>query len=196
MIDDKKIESAKEEIYEDRFLLNGEEIVFNNDEKEEMFYKEDIKEAIGLGAKWGINELLKELFHPASEVPRNDNGKVLAFSKEIGYRKLYDMNDELDKTTCDTYQEMWEEQVYMFKLSDWIFVDELFDLTCYRSEGECFGHRWYKHQEYPFTLRYNNFLGIIGVSFNDGKDDTVMIKCVDELQHILFGLQLDSNLKI
>ena len=67
---------------------------------------------------------------------------------------------------------------------------------CYRSEGECFGHRWYKHQEYPFTLRYNNFLGIIGVSFNDGKDDTVMIKCVDELQHILFGLQLDSNLKI
>lgn len=68
--------------------------------------------------------------------------------------------------------------------------------TCYRSEGECFGHRWYKHQEYPFTLRYNNFLGIIGVSFNDGKDDTVMIKCVDELQHILFGLQLDSNLKI
>lgn len=37
MIDDKRIESAKEEIYEDRFLLNGEEIVFNNDEKEEMF---------------------------------------------------------------------------------------------------------------------------------------------------------------
>lgn len=64
------------------------------------------------------------------------------------------------------------------------------------SDGECFGHRWYKHQEYHFTLRYNNFLGICGVSFNDGKDDTVMIKSVDELQHILFGLQLDSNLKI
>ena len=125
---DKRIEEAKEEIYEDRFLLNGEEIVFNNDEKEEMFYKEDIKEAIGLGAKWGINELIKGLFHPASEVPRNDNGKVLAFSKEIGYRKLYDMNDELDKTTCDTYKEMWEEQVNIFHLSDWIFIDELFDL--------------------------------------------------------------------
>ena len=128
MIDEKKIEAAKEEIYEDRFLFNGEEIVFNNDEKEEMFYKEDIKEAIGLGAKWAINELLNGLFHPASEVPRNDNGKVLAFSKEFGNRKLYDMNDELDKTTCDTYQQMWEEQVNIFKLSDWIFVDELFDL--------------------------------------------------------------------
>ena len=68
--------------------------------------------------------------------------------------------------------------------------------TCYRSEGEFLGHKWYKHQEYPFTLRYNNFLGIYGVSFNDGKDDAVMIKCVDELQHILYGLQLDSNLKI
>ena len=128
MIDDKKIEAAKEEIYEDRFLLNGEEVVFDNDAKEEMFYKEDIKEAIGLGAKWAINEFLKDLFHPSSEVPRNDNGKVLAFSKECGYRKLYDMNDELDKTTCDTYQQMWEEQVSIFKLSDWIFVDELFDL--------------------------------------------------------------------
>ena len=128
MIDEKKIEAAIEEIYEDRFLLNGEEVVFDNDAKEEMFYKEDIKEAIGLGAKWGINDFLNDLFHHASEVPRNDNGKVLAFSKECGYRKLYDMNDELDKTTCDTYQQMWEEQVNIFKLSDWIFVDELFDL--------------------------------------------------------------------
>lgn len=68
--------------------------------------------------------------------------------------------------------------------------------ACYRSEGECIGHSWYKHQEYPFTLRYNNFLEIYAVSFNDGKDDAVMIKGVDELQHILFGLQLDSNLKI
>lgn len=46
MIDDKKIESAREEIYEDRFLLNGEDVVFDNDAKEEMYYKEDIKEAI------------------------------------------------------------------------------------------------------------------------------------------------------
>lgn len=105
MIDDKKIEAAKEEIYEDRFLLNGEEIVFNNDEKEEMFYKEDIKEAIGLGAKWGINELLKELFHPASEVPRNDNGKVLA-CKDVEYgdyiqyqlnRKYYITEEDMQK---------------------------------------------------------------------------------------------------
>lgn len=69
MIDDKKIETAKEEIYEDRFLLNGEEIVFNNDEKEEMFYEGDIKEAIGLGAKWAINEFLKNLWYQTNKEP-------------------------------------------------------------------------------------------------------------------------------
>lgn len=70
MIDDKKIESAKEEIYEDRFLLNGEDVVFDNDAKEEMFYKKDIKEAIGLGAKWMQEELLKDLWHPMKEEPK------------------------------------------------------------------------------------------------------------------------------
>lgn len=85
---------------------------------------EDFKD----GARWAINEFLKRLFHPAGEVPRNDNGKVLAFSKVFGNRKLYNMNAMLDETTCNTYQEMWEEQVYMFQLSDWIFVDELFDM--------------------------------------------------------------------
>lgn len=82
MIDDNKIEAAKEEIYEDRFLLNGEEIVFNNDEKEEMFYKEDIKEAIGLGAKWAINEFLKNLWHPASEAPKRRCNYLLLHYKD------------------------------------------------------------------------------------------------------------------
>lgn len=128
MIDDKKIDKAKEEIYEDRFLLNGKDIVFDNDEKEEMFYKEDIKEAIGLGIKWAINEFLKDLLHPASEVPCNDNGKVLAFSREFGFRKLYDMNAMLDVTTCNTYQQMWKKEVKAFRWSDWVFIEEFIDL--------------------------------------------------------------------
>lgn len=111
MIDDKKIEEAA-------FKINNG-----------ISLKDKLMRAIFIaGAKWGINELLKGLLHPASEVPRNDNGKILAFSRELGSRKLYNMNAMLDKTTCNTYQEMWEEQVYMFQLSDWIFVEELFDL--------------------------------------------------------------------
>ena len=126
MIDDKKIEAAKEEIYEDRFLLNGEEVVFDNDAKEEMFYKEDIKEAIGLGAKWAINEFLNdlnELLRPASEVPRNDNGKILAFSKANS-----NMNAMLNETVCYTYQKMWEIRVRAYTFTDWAFVEDLLDL--------------------------------------------------------------------
>ena len=123
MIDDKKIEAAKEEIYEDRFLLNGEEIVFDNDAKEEMFYKEDIKEAIGLGAKWAINEILKDLFHPASKVPRNDNGKVLAFSKVNS-----NMNAMLNETACYTYKEKQEIRVREYTFTDLLFVEDLLDL--------------------------------------------------------------------
>lgn len=131
MIDDKKIEAAKEEIYEDRFLLNGEEIVFNNDEKEEMFYEGDIKEAIGLGAKWAINEFLDDLnklIHPASEVPRNDNGKILAFSKVNSNKKLYDMNAMLNETACYTYQGKQEVRVREYTFTDLAFVEDLLDL--------------------------------------------------------------------
>lgn len=80
------------------------------------------------GAHWVINEFLKDSVHPASEVPRNDNGKVLAFSKVNSNIKLYDMNAMLNETCCDTYQEMWEEQVKLYRLSDYIFVEELFEL--------------------------------------------------------------------
>ena len=81
------------------------------------------------GAHWVINEeFLKDSVHPASEVPRNDNGKVLAFSKVNSNIKLYDMNAMLNETGCDTYQEMWEIRVRAYTFTDWVFVDELLDL--------------------------------------------------------------------
>lgn len=126
MIDDKKIEEAAR----DYINKNGYFVKYDEDPcvAIELAYKE--------GAKWAINEFIKDLLHPASEVPRNDNGKVLAYSKEHGYRKLYDMNDELDKTTCDTYQDMWNEEVKAYHLTDWIFIDELFDLITKGGENE------------------------------------------------------------
>ena len=92
---DKKIEEAKEEIYEDRFLLNGEEVVFDNDTKEEMFYKNDIKEAIGLGAKFAINEFIKDLWHAIDENPKKYH-KCLV---EVVYHRPLNMTDEIDYVT-------------------------------------------------------------------------------------------------
>lgn len=122
MIDDKKIEAAANKHIETEYAR------YNSGEVEEEMICLRGKDSFKEGAKWAINEFLKDLWHPASEVPRNDNGEVLAFSRIFCNRKLYNMNAMLDKTTCNTYLEMWEEQVYMFRLSDWIFVDELFDL--------------------------------------------------------------------
>ena len=114
MIDEKKIEAAKEEIYEDRFLLNGEEIVFDNDAKEEMFYKEDIKEAIGLGVKWAINELFKNLWHPVSEEPKK--GRVFLYKtifKGYGLNKIIDRNE-------------WKYIIKYKKAAQWLYIDDLF----------------------------------------------------------------------
>lgn len=125
---DKKIEAAQEEIFEDRFLLNGTDVVFDNDAKEEMFYEGDIKEAIKLGAKWMQEELLKDLWHPASEVPQIGRGRILAYSIDCHYRNLYNLYDVMSKTDCNTYQEMWELEVKAYRLDGWIYADELFDL--------------------------------------------------------------------
>ena len=120
MIDDNKIEAAKEEIYEDRFLLNGEEIVFNNDEKEEMFYKEDIKEAIGLGAKWAINEFLKDLWHPASEEP-------IEFAEVLAEAKITEsINTYLSFKRNDALFKNWAAYSLGANITRWLYIDDLF----------------------------------------------------------------------
>ena len=119
MIDEKKIESAKEEIYEDRFLLNGEEIVFNNDEKEEMFYKEDIKEAIGLGAKWAINEILKDLWHDIFN-ERIPHGKrvIVEYTSYGGiYYRSIKIPDDIQWVRGFSCEK---------RLMRWLYIDDLF----------------------------------------------------------------------
>lgn len=121
MIDDKKIEAAKEEIYEDRFLLNGEEVVFDNDAKEEMFYKEDIKEAIGLGAKWVQEEFLKDLWHPASEIP--SEGKHLI----VEYSITDTIKDYASLKRLDNSYIYWNWVSYFesANVTRWLYIDDL-----------------------------------------------------------------------
>ena len=116
MIDDKKIEASKEEIYEDRFLLNGEDIVFNNDEKEEMFYKEDIKEAIELGAKWGINEFLKNLWHQKEEEPEGYDELILLHYNVGNYYSLSQVKSF----------KSWKEFIDRAPIENWLYFDDLF----------------------------------------------------------------------
>ena len=81
------------------------------------------EEGFKKGAKWGINELLNGLFHPANEVPRNDNGKVLAFSKVNSNMKAI-----LNENACYTYKEKQEIRVREYTFTDLLFVEDLLDL--------------------------------------------------------------------
>ena len=118
MIDEKKIESAKEEIYEDRFLLNGEEIFFDNGEKEEMFYKDDIKEAIELGAKWAINEFLKDLWHDIFN-ERIPHGKrvIVEYTSDGGiYYRSIKIPDDIQWVRGFSCEK---------RLMRWLYIDDL-----------------------------------------------------------------------
>lgn len=116
MIDDKKIEDAKEEIYEDRFLLNGEEVVFDNDAKEEMFYEGDIKEAIGLGAKWAINEFLKDLWHQTNKEPEGYDEWILLHYNVGNYYSLSQVKEF----------KSWKGFVERAPIEKWLYLDDLF----------------------------------------------------------------------
>lgn len=66
-----------------------------------------------------------KIVHLVSEVPRNDNGNILALSDSE--TKLYNMNELMDKTNCTTYNEMWEQEVKKYHFKCWLFVKDFIE---------------------------------------------------------------------
>ena len=107
MIDNKKMEEAAR--------LDDEEYYDSLSDNDRCFFE--------YGFRRGYNRALKELLLPASEVPRNDNGKILAFSKVNS-----NMNAMLYETACYTYQGKQEVRVREYTFTDLLFVEDLLDL--------------------------------------------------------------------
>ena len=130
-MDEKKIEEAAEDIFEDKFLGNGEEIIFTNDEgcedyREEMYHDGQIKEAISLGAHWAIQEFLKGLWHPASEEPRNDYSDILVIRKlhrptTISPQLMLE-DIENDNTS---YKDEWNKVCDELQIKKYFYIDDL-----------------------------------------------------------------------
>lgn len=119
MIDDNKIETAKEEIYEDKFLGCGEMVeAFEDEDKMEMFDKEDIKEAIGLGAKWMQEEFLKDLRHQTNKEPKGyDEWILLHYIMNVGnYYSLAQVKEF----------KSWKGFVERAPIEKWLYIDDLF----------------------------------------------------------------------
>ena len=116
---EKKIEEAQEEIYEDRFLFNGEVIHFDNDDDEEMYYSGQIKEAIKLGANWALEQFLKDLWHPASEEPRE-------FAEVLAEAKITEsINTYLSFKRKDVLFKNWAAYSSGANITRWLYVDDL-----------------------------------------------------------------------
>lgn len=130
VLDNKKIEEAAQgaaDLYEQDLPIMS----YNEDTEvdgQHHFCQEFGAELFKDGVKWAINEFLKSLCHPASEVPQIGRGRVLVYSIDCGYRNFYNLYDMMSKTDCDTYQEMWEVEVKAFRLTGWIYAADLFDL--------------------------------------------------------------------
>lgn len=118
VFDDKKIEEAARgaaDLYEQDLPMMS----YNEDTEvdgQHHFCQEFGAELFKDGAKWAINEFLKDLWHPASEEPKE---KVPL----LYYRKHKFLPFMVDKHS-DVYD--WNALVCNFDITKWLYIDDLF----------------------------------------------------------------------
>lgn len=128
MIDDKKIEGAKDSIFNKHFLKNNEGMICIDHISEPVYLDYQIKQAIELGAKWAINEFLKNLFHPASEEPEKNRRCLI----RVVYHPNHEMLPDEERIEQSSFHDFgWYN--YDFKyigtnydIISWLYVDDLF----------------------------------------------------------------------
>lgn len=115
MIDDKKIEEATR----DYINKNGYFVKYDEDPcvDIEFAYKE--------GAKWAINEFLKDLWHPASEKPEGYDEWILIHYNVGNYYSLAQVKDF----------KSWKGFVERVPIENWLYIDDLFPKEGDKNEG-------------------------------------------------------------
>lgn len=114
MIDNNKLEEAKEKIFEKHFRNQNEEFVYIDHIKEPVYLDYQIKQALELGAKWAINELLKDLWHPANEVP--EIGRVIIMENYYPDGRIEFPSNWRKSTSCNPIEGNTKK---------WLYVDDL-----------------------------------------------------------------------
>lgn len=115
MIDDKKIEKAARQISEKVVDAKG----FDNSKPTHLAFSEGHVAGFKEGAKWAINEFLKDLWHPNTEEPR-EFAEVLAEAKITESIKTYisfKRNDALFKN--------WDAYSSGANITRWLYIEDL-----------------------------------------------------------------------
>lgn len=110
MIDDKKIEEAANKHIETEYAR------YNSGEVEEEMICLRGKDSFKEGAKWAINEFLKDLWHSASEEPEGYNEGILLRYNVGDYYSLSQVKDF----------KSWKGFVERAPIEKWLYLDDLF----------------------------------------------------------------------
>lgn len=120
MIDEKKIEETAQraaDLYEQDLPIMS---YYEDTEVDGQhhFCKEFGAELFKDGAKWAINEFLKDLWHPISEEPREKTTLLIEISiTKLTSRKLY---------YADTFiGQDWKIKCSVMSISRWLYIDDL-----------------------------------------------------------------------
>lgn len=124
MIDEKRIEKAFEE-YNEKVEKELSRRLIRKPTCAERYADTTSRQcAFNAGAKWAINEFIKDLWHAIDENPKKYH-KCLV---EVVYHRPLNMTDEIDYVTSHLTNFGWDES--SFKRSDytikrWIYIDDL-----------------------------------------------------------------------
>lgn len=99
MIDNKKIAEAAKQHSEESYISG--------------YFQACYKDAFMDGAKWAINEFLKDLWHPANEEPK----KARVFLYKTMF-KGYGLNEIIDGNE-------WKYIIKYQKATQWLYIDDL-----------------------------------------------------------------------
>lgn len=100
MIDDKKIEEAAKQHSEESYISG--------------YFQACYKDAFIEGAKWMQEEFLKNLWHPAKDIPEEERPVLVVYKHggySIEYWKAYNISGQVNYWTLD--------------ITQWLYVDDL-----------------------------------------------------------------------
>lgn len=123
VFDDKKIEAAANKHIETEYAR------YNSGEVEEEMICLRGKDSFKAGAKWAINELMKNLWHSYNEVPTRKDKDILQFfeSYSADSEDDYDEYFELAHTREGFTQETWKDFMNIGGTpSMWLYIEDLF----------------------------------------------------------------------
>ena len=112
MIDDKKIEKAARQI--------SEKVVdtkcFDDSNPTHLAFAEGHFDGFNAGAKWAINEFLKNLWHQKDEEPEGYDEWILLHYSAFNYYSLSQVKEF----------KYWKEFVERAPIENWLYIDDLF----------------------------------------------------------------------